>query len=190
MKALQDSLSHPRSQFFVTMAILLMAVVFLGFARTFYLKVFFPTPELPWYLHSHGAVLTAWYSLFLAQTMLVTTNRVATHRRLGVLAAVAAPFLIVTTIFVILSADVSTGARGIVRTEPIEQIVLGDLSMLAAFSILVLVAVSLRHRPAVHKRAMLLANIALVIPALPRIARLPLFADAGPVGVTLRSSCR
>jgi hypothetical protein len=41
------------------------------------------------------------------------------------------------------------------------------------------VGIAFRRRPAVHKRAMLLAFIAMVGPALPRIGRLPVFGDAG-----------
>ncbi len=39
-KALQDSRSHTRSRFFVTMAVSLRVIAFVGFAPTFYLKSF------------------------------------------------------------------------------------------------------------------------------------------------------
>ena len=74
-------IEHPatRSRFFVTMAALLFILVIVGFAPSFYLKVFFGTRELAWYVHLHAAVLTAWYTLFLAQTLLIAANRTATH---------------------------------------------------------------------------------------------------------------
>ena len=172
--------SDTRSRFFVAMAVLLPVIVFVGFAPTFYLKSFFDTPELPWVLHVHAAVLTTWYALFLAQTLLIATHRTATHQRLGVFTGVTAVLVILMTLAIILGANASTEARGITRTPPIEFIVLGDLSVLAAFSILVPVGISCRHRPALHKRAMLLASIALVVPALARLARFPVFAEAGP----------
>ncbi len=78
-RAPPESLSDPRSRFFTTMAVLLLVIVFVGFAPSFYLKIFFDTPELPWYVHLHGAVLTAWFTLFLAQTVLIATKRTATH---------------------------------------------------------------------------------------------------------------
>jgi hypothetical protein len=169
-----------RSRFFVTMAALLLCITFVGFARTFYLKIFFDTPELPWYVHLHGVVLTVWFTLFLVQTVLITTKRTATHIRLGALTAVAAALLILMTSYMILGADAAGRARGITRQQPIEMLVLGDLSALVAFSILMAVGVSFRHKPAAHKRAMLLASIALVTPAVPRLARLPVFAEVGP----------
>ena len=82
-EALRESLAEPRSRFFVTMAAVLVALVFVGFAPTFYLKVFFTTRELHWIVQLHGFVLTIWCALFLAQNVLVTTRRTATHRRLG-----------------------------------------------------------------------------------------------------------
>ena len=150
------------------------------FFLSFSLKIFFDTPELPWYLHVHGAVLTAWFALFLAQTVLVARHRTAAHRRLGRLASVMSVPVILTTFFLILGANAATEARGITRTLPIEVLVLGDFAMLAAFSVLLTIGVAFRHKPAFHKRAMLLASIALVTPAVPRLARLPLFVEAGP----------
>ncbi len=128
----RESLSNTRSRFFVTMAGLLLVITFVGFAPSFYLKIFFDTPELPWYVHLHGAVLSGWYMLFLTQTVLITTKRTATHRRLGVLAGVAAVVLVLMIFYAVLDADASTEARGIIRKQPIEFIVLGDLSLMLA----------------------------------------------------------
>ena len=175
----QESLSDTHNRFFVTMAALLLVIVFVGFAPTFYLKIFFDTPELPWYVHLHGAVLSAWFMLFLTQTVLIKTKRTTTHRRLGVLAGVTAVLLVLMTLFMVLNADASMGARGALMRRGTELTVLVNLWLLTAFSVLVVVGISFRHRPAVHKRAMLLASIALVTPALGRIARFSVFAEAG-----------
>ena len=179
-EAIQESPSDTRSRFFVTLAALLFVIAFVGFAPTFYLKIFFDTPELPWYVHLHGAVLTAWFTLFLVKAVLITTKRTATHRRVGVLAGVVAVLLILMTIYMILGADAAGKARGITRKVPIEMLVLGDFFSLVAFAILMTVGLSFRHKPALHKRAMLLASIALVTPAVPRFAQLPVFVDVGP----------
>jgi hypothetical protein len=65
----------------------MLLIVFLGFAPTFHLRGSIPeraaTP-LPGYLHVHrGAVMTAWYLLYLVQTMLVV------YRKLKARAAIA-----------------------------------------------------------------------------------------------------
>ena len=176
-------LARGRGSFFTAMAGVLLVIVFAGFARTFYLKPFFDTPPLPWYLVLHGVALSGWFVLFVVQSALVAANRPATHRRLGRAAVAAAAVLVPTTLYIILDADAATTARGVTRVQPIEVLVLGDLGALVPFVILTAVGISYRHRAAVHKRAMLLANIALVVPALPRLARLPVLVDAGPAVV-------
>lgn len=172
-----------RSRFFVTMAALLLVIVFVGFAPTFYLKNFLDTPELPWYLHVHGAALTALFGMFLAQTLLVATKRTSVHRLLGVLAGAVSIVLVLTTILLILNVQASRVARGIASKQPLEFVVLGDLAALTAFSFLLSIGIAFRSRPAVHKRAMLLAFIALVGPAIGRIGRFPAFAEVGFVVV-------
>ncbi len=80
-ETLQKPLSDTHTRFFVTMAVLLLVIAFAGFAPTFYLKMFFDTPELPWYLQVHGATLTTWFPLLLAQTALIATNRPGLRER-------------------------------------------------------------------------------------------------------------
>jgi hypothetical protein len=70
-------------RFYLSMAIASAAGIFLGFARTFYLKTYFATPALPLVLHVHGAVFTSWILFFVAQTALIADDRVQVHRRLG-----------------------------------------------------------------------------------------------------------
>ncbi|WP_155121339.1 hypothetical protein [Bryobacter aggregatus] len=53
MKALTREREH---RFFHAVAWLLAGLVFLGFARTYYLKSFFGAPALPLLLHAHGIV--------------------------------------------------------------------------------------------------------------------------------------
>lgn len=83
--------------FFVSMALALLAVVVVGFAPTFFLRGYFGTARLPpglrtfpVYLWVHGVVLTSWFLLFFAQTVLVASHRTGLHRRLGVFGAVLA----------------------------------------------------------------------------------------------------
>ena len=56
-------------------ALAIVAIVFAGFARTFYLKVLFDTPTLSTQLHVHGVVMTLWFALFALQVGLIATRR-------------------------------------------------------------------------------------------------------------------
>ena len=70
-------------------------VVFAGFAKSYYLKGLFGTPELPALRHIHGLVMTLWFGLLLVQARLVATRHVSLHRRLGVFGAVLAGLVLV-----------------------------------------------------------------------------------------------
>ncbi|MBB6122363.1 hypothetical protein [Sphingobium subterraneum] len=95
-------------QFYFRMALLIVAVVFIGFAPSFYLKpldiVHYPRPEpdLNGLLLVHGSVFSLWLAVFFAQTALVSAGRRDLHRILGVfgfaLAVVMIPIMYVTTL--------------------------------------------------------------------------------------------
>lgn len=66
-------------QFFMAMVILLMAVVAIGFAPTYYLAGVFRAPLPGPIVHIHGAVFTCWMLLLLAQTGLISAKQVRLH---------------------------------------------------------------------------------------------------------------
>ncbi len=81
--------ANPRQsirRFYLAFSFSLIAVVFIGFARTYYLSAFFSerTRVLTWLLHLHGAVFSAWFVLLLVQIILVARGRTDLHRRVGV----------------------------------------------------------------------------------------------------------
>ena len=80
---------------FATAAKVVVAVVLIGFAQSYYLKLLFGTPPLSGLLHLHGAVMTLWFVLFVAQIALVSRERTDLHRRLGVFTAAWACVVVV-----------------------------------------------------------------------------------------------
>lgn len=76
-------------------ALAIVAIVFAGFARTYYLKVLFDTPTLSTQLHVHGVVMTLWFALFALQVGLIATRRVNLHRRVGVVGVLLAALVVV-----------------------------------------------------------------------------------------------
>jgi uncharacterized membrane protein YozB (DUF420 family) len=100
---------------------------------------------------------SAWIVLFLQQTTLVATGRIAAHRRLGIAAAVLA----VAMVAIGYRAAIAAAQRGYDLDglgDPLRFMVfpLGDL---VSFTILVAAGVWYRRRSEVHKRLMLLATI-------------------------------
>jgi hypothetical protein len=158
----------PERRFYVVAALAALAIVFIGFARTYYLKAVFGTPQLPLLPHVHGVIMTSWFLLFVVQAWLVATRRVRIHRKLGVAGAVLAVLILVVGTMVAIRAaarDVATQGRDSLYFLVIP---LGDL---VAFAGTVGAALWLRRRPQFHKRLMLVGSIA-ILPA--AVGRFPI----------------
>src|SRR5260370_940537 len=81
--------------FFSAMALLMLATVFAGFARTYYLAGVFHAPLPNRIIHVHGAVFTCWILLLVTQVSLVSAGRVDIHRRLGIAGVVLACLMVI-----------------------------------------------------------------------------------------------
>src|SRR6476469_2529822 len=164
-------------RFFTGMALASALTVFIGFARTYYLRSAFDGPPVPTPLvHLHGLVFTAWILLFIAQTSLVAAGRTDLHRRLGAVGA----GLVVALLVVGWITAIAAARRGV--TPPGGPPPLAFLSVpmgtLAVFATLVVIGLANRSRRETHKRLMLLATIAQLPPA---IARCRFFLPGGPL---------
>jgi len=164
------------------------AIVLAGFARTYYLKLFFATPALSWLLHLHGALMTSWFVLFFGQTYLVASHRVQLHRRLGVFGAVLAALIVVVGATVALRFGAREMNTPQVDGPPALESMGFLFAALLAFALLVGAALLLRRRREWHKRLMLLSCLFLIGPGLARIPfeRVPSLAflrSGGPAGL-------
>lgn len=153
--------------FFTSTALLMLATVFAGFARTYFLAGVFRAPLPSLIIHLHGAAFSCWILLLVTQTSLVSTGRVDFHRRLGV-----AGFLL-GCLMVVLGPLAATdslvrGAGPVGRdTNAFYLIPLTDILI---FATLLLLAFRARRDSPTHKRLIYVATTALLIAA---IARLP-----------------
>jgi hypothetical protein len=68
---------------FLGIALFIAVIMFVGFSRNFYLRHWLGTRDLSLAAYLHGLIMTTWVLLFLAQTILIATHRVALHRVLG-----------------------------------------------------------------------------------------------------------
>jgi len=159
-----------RSRFFAVIAAIQLAIVLTGFAPTLYMRGYFQAPQLPQHLSFHGLVLTAWFALLLLQTGLVD-RRMRWHRSLGWLGAAVAVGVVVTSAL----AAVRTLEHPRMQfpmelpqplgAELLEQKSAGFFNtsaLILIFTVLITAAVLQRHKPAVHKRLMLIASAAIV----------------------------
>jgi hypothetical protein len=172
--------SHDRL-FYGGMAIAMGLTVFAGFSATYYLRLLAggPTATLtggPFtrLVHLHGALFTAWVLLFIVQTALVASHRVAVHRRLGVAGAGLAAAMVVVGTFI----AIATAARGSAPpgVDPLAFLVIPIFDMIL-FATFVSAALALRRDKEAHKRLMLLAYVSILVAA---VARLPGVLPLGP----------
>ena len=169
MNSIVRSISQRQRWFYVSAALFAAAVIFAGFAPTYYLKTLFGTPELSTLKHVHGLIFSSWIVLFVIQTWLVVADRRDIHRRLGVAGALLV--VVMSVVGYLLAVD--AGRHGFTpdatRVTPLSFMAI-PLFDLGVFVALVAWALLLRRRSDWHKRLMLLATLSLLPPALARIA--------------------
>lgn len=167
--------SNFEHRLFVATSLAVLLLVFVGFAHTYFLKIFFAdAPVLTPLVHLHGALMSAWFALFVVQTYLVAKHRVDWHRRLGVV-GVAIAIGIVAIAPIVLVGATARELRAPDGDRFFYVIFAVDAVVIADFAIFVAAAIAMRRRTDVHKRLMLLATASIVLPALGRLP-LGLFA--------------
>ncbi len=142
--------------FYTGMGVVAILVVVAGFGSSYY-GMATGTGTLTPLVKAHGLVFALWLVLFIVQTRLVATRRVAMHRRLG-LAAVALAVAMVALGYATAVAGARRGFDLNFSGDPLGYMVF-PLGGLVGFTVLVAAALWYRRRPDVHKRLMLLAII-------------------------------
>ena len=171
-----------RARGYLLAALLCATATFLGFAPTYFLKPFLPSPELPPLVHWHGLVFTAWIVLFAIQTWLIDRRRRDLHRRLGIAGLLLAALMVVFGLLTTIGA----ARRGIAAPgfDTAAFMIVPALSI-ALFAIFVALGAAWRSRPDYHKRLMLLATLSIMGPALARLPALAGQPPNVPLGVAL-----
>ena len=158
--------AKPSRAMYVAMGALALLIVFAGFFRTFYLKGWFAQEPLSVLVWAHGLVMSTWFALFITQTWLVASHRVAVHRRLGMAGAVVAVLVVLvgirTAIVATRLGHVPPGA------PPIPFLAIPFFEMLV-FTVLIGTGLALRKRPDVHRRLMLVGTLGVLNAALFRV---------------------
>lgn len=172
-------------RFFRSLSALLLAIVILGFGKSFFARsVFINFPVAPLVL-VHGGVMSLWFAVYFAQTRLIAAGQVQLHRGLGVASLAVAAAVFATAIPTTygfparrFAADVP-GYDFAADLAHITMVVHGNTAMLIQFALLYGGGLAFRRASAVHVRLMSLAAIALITPAASRLGTV-----FGPAGVT------
>lgn len=171
-------------RFYCWMAIGLVALVFLGFAPSFYLRNIVPAyprpnPSLTPFVILHGSLFTLWMLLFIAQTQLVAAGRRDIHMKLGkasmLLAVALIPVMYLTAVWQVARANQPP------FTDPLTWTII-PLAGIIPYSVMIWNGWKHRKNAQWHKRSML--GAAILVVAGPSIGRLPI-APPTTVGFTI-----
>jgi FtsH-binding integral membrane protein len=156
------------SIFFPGIAFAMAALVFVGFAPSWFLRAYFPqSAALSPLIVIHGAVFTLWVLLFIVQTSLIAANRRDIHRKLGWWGVGLAVAMVVLGWM----AAVNSLRHGVTPLPgiPPAAFFAVPVGSLVAFMPLVLLGILNRKRSDYHKRYLLMSMITVLIPAAARI---------------------
>jgi hypothetical protein len=156
-----------RSKIYVGLALMITAIVFAGFAPSFY-GTFVAGTAHPWIIHVHAAVYVGWLALLVAQSVLAARGRIATHKRVGSF-GIAYGALVwtlgVAVAFAMPVINFRSGAWPMARAESFLAVPLGDMVLFGGFFA---AAIAYRARPEIHKRLIVLAAVAVMFAAVGR----------------------
>jgi hypothetical protein len=154
-----------RSKIYVGLALMIAAIVFVGFSRSFYGTLVAGAVH-PWIIHVHAAVYVGWLALLIAQTVLAARGEIATHRRVGNFGIAYGALVWILGLIVSIAIpviDVHSGQSE--RGEQFLAIPLGDMVLFGGFFG---AAIAYRRKPEIHKRLIILAAVAVMFAAVGR----------------------
>ncbi len=158
--------------YFALLAAAILAIAVAGFLRTYFLVPLLGLPEgalAPTaFVHVHGAIAFSWCVLLLVQACLVIAGNVQAHRKLGAIGFLLYLGLVVTGPVVAVRSAVRYGS-------PPEELAFLAVSLgnVVAYTLILGAAFLFRHRPAIHKRLMMLGMVVLLTAPFGRLIDLP-----------------
>jgi hypothetical protein len=146
--------------FYLYMALSFAAVVFIGFAPTYWAPMVKGTFQAPPVFHLHGLIFFSWTLYFVFQTWLMASGQVQRHRSVGLIGiSLATAMTFFGPLIAILSVRRDTIAG---MGEAARNFMIVPLTDIGLFAMFVILAMVYLRRPEWHKRLMLLAMIVLM----------------------------
>lgn len=159
--------------FYFAMSLLVAVITVYGFSRTVNANLLHPLKPRPVLLWIHGAAFSGWVALFIVQSALIRTRNIRLHRSLGGVGAALGAFMVPLGIAVAIIMgrfhihQLHEAAAGY------EAPLISPFYDMAAFGILLGLAVYWRRKADWHRRLILMATCGLTTAA---IARFPIVA--------------
>ena len=156
-------------RFFLRAAIVMAAIIAFGFS--FQLAMGRSTFASPLRVHVHAVLFMGWVAIYLIQNILVGTDRIALHRKLGWVAAAWMVPMVVSG-FAVTAIMVRNGTAPFFF-QPLQFLVFDPMTV-TAFAGLTIAAIALRRRTEWHRRLHFCGMALLLAPAFGRLLPLPL----------------
>jgi hypothetical protein len=148
------------SQFYSLMALACAAIAFLGFLPTYWMPMARGALSVAPVIHVHALVFFSWTVLFLVQTRLVATGRIARHRAFGLAGISVATAMVLLAVLTVIRQMQNAAAVG--QLEAGKAFAIVPLAGIAFFGVVFGLAIANISRPEWHKRLMLLATISIL----------------------------
>ncbi len=174
-----ESAVRARRRFYVVMAVVLVAMIVVGFWPSYYGPLMRGATQAPWILHVHGAIYMGWMLLLVAQTVLAAQGRIRQHRTVGNFGIALGSVVFAMGLVVSFVAPVMTFNAGTRTLDEAAGFLLIPLGDMALFGPLFFSAVAYRNKAELHKRLMILATIAIAFAAIFRMQAIGVPLAAG-----------
>lgn len=175
----RGSAARVRHKFYVAMAVILLAMIVVGFWPSYFGPLARGETQAPFILHLHGWIYMGWMFLLVAQTVLAAQGKIQLHRQAGNFGIVLGSAVFFMGLLVSFIAPVMTFNAGTRTLDEAAGFLLIPLGDMALFGPLFFAAVAYRKKAELHKRLMILATIAIAFAAIFRMQAIGLPLSAG-----------
>lgn len=154
-----------KSPFFTILGLIMLVFAIAGFWPQYFVVAIGGTP-LPrtqfWLIHLHAAVFTLWLLMYISQASLIASGRARVHIKLG---PWLAGYGLVTALIGLFAAGKLAARLGqrVHDQGEAAAFVFFPLVDMVFFAGFLVVAIASRKKPAIHKRAMLLATFSIAV---------------------------
>ena len=145
--------------FYFSMSLLFAAIVVTGFSRTVNENLFHPTLPRPFLLWIHGAAFSGWVAFYTFQSALVRTHHVKWHRFMGWFGAGLGALMVPLGITI---AIIMGRFDAVQLHQPDPTFLSIPFYDMAAFAVLVSLAIAWRKKPELHRRLLFIATCSLL----------------------------
>lgn len=146
--------------FYFQMALVCVAVAFLGFLPTYWVPMAQGTASFDPVVHLHGMIFFSWTIFFAFQSWIAATGQVARHRLVGLIGVSLATTMVIFGVLVGIHLMHRMAASG--QPEIGIQFAIVPFTDILCFAMLVVAAFSKITQSEWHKRLMLLAGISIL----------------------------